>query len=83
MALDDVARPLGAERAGDQTVWRDADAALAAACAELQSGELLHGESFSLFEAMAALQVHPTAPPPPFAHAPLLEVVRRCTDSRA
>ncbi|CAI5522957.1 unnamed protein product [Closterium sp. Naga37s-1] len=57
MALDDVARPLGAERAGDQTVWRDADAALAAACAELQSGELLHGESFSLFEAMAALQM--------------------------
>lgn len=27
-------------------------------CAELNVGELIHGENFSLFEAMSALEVH-------------------------
>ncbi|KAJ0984762.1 hypothetical protein J5N97_003118 [Dioscorea zingiberensis] len=42
---------------GDQTVWADASSLIAAACNDLQDGELVHGENFSLFAAMSALEI--------------------------
>ncbi|KAJ6831291.1 N-alpha-acetyltransferase 35, NatC auxiliary subunit [Iris pallida] len=42
---------------GDQTVWADASPLIAAACNELKDGELIHGENFSLFAAMSALEI--------------------------
>ncbi|KQK01201.1 N-alpha-acetyltransferase 35, NatC auxiliary subunit [Brachypodium distachyon] len=42
---------------GDRTVWADASQLVAAACADLQDGELVHGENFSLFAAMSALEI--------------------------
>ncbi|KAH7688507.1 N-alpha-acetyltransferase 35 NatC auxiliary subunit protein [Dioscorea alata] len=42
---------------GDQTVWADASPLIAAACNDLQDGELVHGENFSLFAAMSALEI--------------------------
>nr|CAB3451393.1 unnamed protein product [Digitaria exilis] len=41
----------------DQGVWADASPLLAAACHDLQDGELVHGENFSLFAAMSALEI--------------------------
>ncbi|XP_066322835.1 uncharacterized protein [Miscanthus floridulus] len=41
----------------DQGVWADASPLLAAACRDLQDGELVHGENFSLFAAMSALEI--------------------------
>ncbi|CAM6083048.1 unnamed protein product [Calypogeia fissa] len=49
--------PSGSFAAGDQTVWADATGYLAAVCDELKVGELIHGENFSLFEAMSALEI--------------------------
>ncbi|KAG6549103.1 hypothetical protein Mapa_009329 [Marchantia paleacea] len=43
--------------AGDQTNWADATGFLKAACDDLGVGELIHGENFSLFEAMSALEI--------------------------
>ncbi|THU69722.1 hypothetical protein C4D60_Mb08t17390 [Musa balbisiana] len=43
--------------AGDQTVWADAGPLIVAACSELQDGELIHAENFSLFAAMSALEI--------------------------
>ncbi|CAL9132181.1 unnamed protein product [Musa textilis] len=43
--------------AGDQTVWADAGPLIVAACNELQDGELIHAENFSLFAAMSALEI--------------------------
>ncbi|KAL2649468.1 hypothetical protein R1flu_017596 [Riccia fluitans] len=43
--------------AGDQTNWADATAFLKAACDDMTVGELIHGENFSLFEAMSALEI--------------------------
>lgn len=42
---------------GDRTVWADASPLIEAACSDLQDGELVHGENFSLFAAMAALEI--------------------------
>ena len=42
---------------GDQGVWADVSPLIAAACADLQDGELVHGENFSLFAAMSALEI--------------------------
>ncbi|KAF7086636.1 hypothetical protein CFC21_089920 [Triticum aestivum] len=42
---------------GDQAVWADVSPLIAAACADLQDGELVHGENFSLFAAMSALEI--------------------------
>ncbi|XP_042498881.1 N-alpha-acetyltransferase 35, NatC auxiliary subunit isoform X1 [Macadamia integrifolia] len=41
----------------DQTVWADSSAMLEAACRDLRDGELIHGENFSLFAAMSALEI--------------------------
>ncbi|TVU27867.1 hypothetical protein EJB05_19368, partial [Eragrostis curvula] len=41
----------------DQGVWADASPLLAAACRDLEDGELVHGENFSLFAAMSALEI--------------------------
>ncbi|KAG8060619.1 hypothetical protein GUJ93_ZPchr0002g26470 [Zizania palustris] len=41
----------------DRSVWTDASPLLAAACRDLQDGELVHGENFSLFSAMSALEI--------------------------
>uniref|UniRef100_A0A0D9VMA0 N-alpha-acetyltransferase 35, NatC auxiliary subunit n=1 Tax=Leersia perrieri TaxID=77586 RepID=A0A0D9VMA0_9ORYZ len=38
-------------------VWADASPLLAAACRDLEDGELVHGENFSLFGAMSALEI--------------------------
>ncbi|KAH9304167.1 hypothetical protein KI387_008571, partial [Taxus chinensis] len=43
--------------AGDQTVWADVSPFIDTICRELQVGELIHGENFSLFEAMSALEI--------------------------
>ncbi|CAD5164629.1 unnamed protein product [Musa acuminata subsp. malaccensis] len=43
--------------AGDQTVWADAGPLIVASCSELQDGELIHAENFSLFAAMSALEI--------------------------
>ncbi|KAL3701462.1 hypothetical protein R1sor_019484 [Riccia sorocarpa] len=43
--------------AGDQTNWVDGTVFLKAACDDLAVGELIHGENFSLFEAMSALEI--------------------------
>lgn len=42
---------------GDGTVWADVSNLLSAACNELRDGELVHGENFSLFAAMSALEI--------------------------
>jgi hypothetical protein len=42
---------------GDQTLWLDASPFLSSVCQELGVGELVHGENFSLFEAMSALEI--------------------------
>lgn len=42
---------------GEQTVWADVSPLLNAACNDLQDGELIHGENFSLFAAMSALEI--------------------------
>lgn len=42
---------------GDGTVWADVSPLLSAACNELRDGELIHGENFSLFAAMSALEI--------------------------
>ncbi|KAL5211511.1 hypothetical protein ABZP36_022358 [Zizania latifolia] len=41
----------------DRSVWTDASPLLATACRDLQDGELVHGENFSLFSAMSALEI--------------------------
>ncbi|KAM0883840.1 hypothetical protein ACQ4PT_031369 [Festuca glaucescens] len=41
----------------DRGVWADASQLVAAACADLQDGDLVHGENFSLFAAMSALEI--------------------------
>ncbi|KAF3779790.1 hypothetical protein EJ110_NYTH35746 [Nymphaea thermarum] len=43
---------------GEQTVWVDVSALLQEACTDIQGGELIHGENFSLFAAMSALESH-------------------------
>ncbi|KAK9149586.1 hypothetical protein Scep_008343 [Stephania cephalantha] len=42
---------------GEQTVWVDVSSLLRAACDDLQDGELVHGENFSLFASMSALEI--------------------------
>lgn len=42
---------------GDQTVWADVSPLLQSACQDLDEGELVHGENFSLFAAMSALEI--------------------------
>ncbi|XP_073013320.1 uncharacterized protein [Typha latifolia] len=42
---------------GDDSVWADASHLIQAACDDLQDGELVHGENFSLFAAMSALEI--------------------------
>ncbi|KAL5729638.1 hypothetical protein ACHQM5_002562 [Ranunculus cassubicifolius] len=42
---------------GDQTVWADVSPLLQSACNDLRDGELIHGENFSLFAAMSALEI--------------------------
>ncbi|XP_074281144.1 uncharacterized protein LOC141606055 isoform X2 [Silene latifolia] len=42
---------------GDGTVWADFTPLLTAACDELRDGELIHGDNFSLFAAMSALEI--------------------------
>ncbi|OAY66784.1 N-alpha-acetyltransferase 35, NatC auxiliary subunit [Ananas comosus] len=42
---------------GDDAVWADAAPLIEAACNDLQEGELVHGENFSLFAAMSALEI--------------------------
>uniref|UniRef100_A0A0D3FBQ8 N-alpha-acetyltransferase 35, NatC auxiliary subunit n=1 Tax=Oryza barthii TaxID=65489 RepID=A0A0D3FBQ8_9ORYZ len=39
------------------SAWADASPLLDAACRDLQDGELIHGENFSLFGAMSALEI--------------------------
>ncbi|KAH8968898.1 hypothetical protein BDL97_02G006600 [Sphagnum fallax] len=46
-----------AAAAGDQTTWVDASGFFFSVCAELDVGELIHGEHFNLFEAMSALEI--------------------------
>ncbi|XP_010241586.1 PREDICTED: N-alpha-acetyltransferase 35, NatC auxiliary subunit isoform X2 [Nelumbo nucifera] len=41
----------------EQTVWADVSPLLEAACRDLRDGELIHGENFSLFAAMSALEI--------------------------
>ncbi|KAG0578924.1 hypothetical protein M758_4G058200 [Ceratodon purpureus] len=48
---------MAALAAGDQTFWLDASPFLSSVCDELGVGELVHGENFSLFEAMSALEI--------------------------
>ncbi|XP_042456501.1 N-alpha-acetyltransferase 35, NatC auxiliary subunit-like isoform X1 [Zingiber officinale] len=43
--------------AGEQTVWADVSPLIASACNDLQDGQLIHGENFSLFAAMSALEI--------------------------
>eukprot|EP00249_Psilotum_nudum_P007405 c20534_g1_i1 orf=134-1501(+) len=50
-------RPFSSQAAGDQTVWADASCFLSAVCNDLEVGELVHGENFSMFEAMSALEI--------------------------
>ncbi|KNA16746.1 hypothetical protein SOVF_086350 isoform B [Spinacia oleracea] len=42
---------------GEGTVWADVSNLLSVACNELCDGELIHGENFSLFAAMSALEI--------------------------
>ncbi|KAL2929765.1 N-alpha-acetyltransferase 35 NatC auxiliary subunit [Bienertia sinuspersici] len=42
---------------GDGTVWADVSHLLSSACNELRDGELIHGDNFSLFAAMSALEI--------------------------
>ncbi|KAJ4792597.1 hypothetical protein LUZ62_043843 [Rhynchospora pubera] len=42
---------------GDGCVWADASSLIDAACNDLQEGDLVHGENFSLFAAMSALEI--------------------------
>ncbi|KAF8013908.1 hypothetical protein BT93_I1691 [Corymbia citriodora subsp. variegata] len=42
---------------GDGSVWADVSPLLEAACADLQEGELIHGDNFNLFAAMSALEI--------------------------
>ncbi|XP_024537087.1 N-alpha-acetyltransferase 35, NatC auxiliary subunit [Selaginella moellendorffii] len=46
-----------AAAAGDQTLWADATEIISQVCQELSPGELIHGENFSLFESMSALEI--------------------------
>ncbi|KAK1323353.1 hypothetical protein QJS10_CPA02g00224 [Acorus calamus] len=41
----------------ERTGWVDVSHLIEAACADLQDGELIHGENFSLFAAMSALEI--------------------------
>ncbi|KAI5083208.1 hypothetical protein GOP47_0002951 [Adiantum capillus-veneris] len=43
--------------AGDQTVWIDASPFISQVCKDLDVGQLVNGENFSLFEAMSALEI--------------------------
>ncbi|KAF9625000.1 hypothetical protein IFM89_016932 [Coptis chinensis] len=43
---------------GDQTVWADVSPLLQSACQDLEDGEMIHGENFSLYAAMSALEAH-------------------------
>ncbi|MCO5585629.1 hypothetical protein L7F22_039564 [Adiantum nelumboides] len=43
--------------AGDQTIWIDASPFISQVCEDLEVGQLVNGESFSLFEAMSALEI--------------------------
>ncbi|AQK55746.1 MAK10-like protein [Zea mays] len=52
-----VPPPLSIPSSSDQCVWADASPLLAAACRDLEDGELVHGENFSLFAAMSALEI--------------------------
>lgn len=47
----------GESRAGDQTRWMDASAFVSQVCTDLEVGQLVNGENFSLFEAMSALEI--------------------------
>lgn len=49
--------PTASISSGENTVWADVSPLLIAACKDLQDGELIHGENFSLFAAMSALEV--------------------------
>ncbi|XP_021741786.1 N-alpha-acetyltransferase 35, NatC auxiliary subunit-like isoform X1 [Chenopodium quinoa] len=42
---------------GDGTVWTNVSNLLSSACNELCDGELIHGDNFSLFAAMSALEI--------------------------
>ncbi|KMT02776.1 hypothetical protein BVRB_8g193630 isoform A [Beta vulgaris subsp. vulgaris] len=42
---------------GDGTVWADISHLLSSACNELRDGEMVHGDNFSLFAAMSALEI--------------------------
>ncbi|XP_062221658.1 uncharacterized protein LOC133920994 isoform X2 [Phragmites australis] len=52
-----AAAPPSIPTCSEQSVWSDASPLLAAACRDLQDGELVHGENFSLFAAMSALEI--------------------------
>ncbi|GJM87261.1 hypothetical protein PR202_ga03198 [Eleusine coracana subsp. coracana] len=56
-SLAATAPPPAIPTCSDQGVWADASPLLAAACRDLQDGELVHGENFSLFAAMSALEI--------------------------
>lgn len=43
--------------AGDQTLWIDASTFISQVCTDLEVGQLVNGENFSLFEAMSALEI--------------------------
>lgn len=49
--------PTASISSGENTVWADVSPLLIAACKDLQDGELIHGENFSLFAAMSALEI--------------------------
>ncbi|GMN47234.1 hypothetical protein TIFTF001_016419 [Ficus carica] len=42
---------------GENSVWTDISPLLAAACRDLEDGELIHGDNFNLFAAMSALEI--------------------------
>lgn len=42
---------------GENSVWTDISPLLAAACGDLEDGELIHGDNFNLFAAMSALEI--------------------------
>lgn len=53
----EIRLPAPAIPSGDGSVWADVSPLLNAACNELRDGELIHGENFSLFAAMSALEI--------------------------
>ncbi|KAJ7553971.1 hypothetical protein O6H91_06G120600 [Diphasiastrum complanatum] len=57
MGMSAVAGAVANLPAGDQTVWAEATGFISTVCSDLDVGELIHGENFSLFEAMSALEI--------------------------